>query len=326
MSGKQTRGGHSSRDSVKLALNGAISTAMEIGEDDGIDHILQQYNHIYKAKHKGTSQGNIVEKLLNSTSPILTSYSYIFKESMNKPWGKHFHAVFIVGVKSDDEGGGIDYYEFSHAVQFILISRHNLPTNSYTGKVTCFVNKQSSKTLGDITRMSIYHWYAVNGIKNKHQWPTSCTGFTDFLMYYTYSQDFDILSKCPLTIQRKVTGLGDVHHIYTDPIQPISADVTMIVDKNENNFLLDDSKYETSNKWGFGSKSVRKSVRKSRRRKSVRKSRRRKSVRKSRRRKSVRKSRRRKSVRKSRRRKSVRKSRRRKSVRKSRRRKSTRRK
>ena len=231
MSGKCSRGGHSSRASVEIALNNAIDVATEVGNSEGLDHILKEYDKIYKTKHNGSSKGNIVRQLINSDAPILASYSYIWKKQANIPWGKHFHATFIVAIAADNEDG-IAYIEFSHAVQFILINPHRAPSNNATQKTTCFVKKPTNKTLGDVTRMAIYHWYAVNGIKTKFQWPTSCTGFTDVLMYYTYGKNFDILSHCPLTIQRTVKGMGQAHHIYTDPIEPISADVTTIIDEN----------------------------------------------------------------------------------------------
>ncbi len=346
MSGKCSRGGHSSRASVEIALNSAIDVATEVGNSDGLDHILKEYDKIYNTKHNGSSKGNIVRQLINSDAPILGSYSYIWKKQANIPWGKHFHATFIVAIAADNEDG-IAYIEFSHAVQFILINPHRAPSNHATQKTTCFVKKPTNKTLGDVTRMAIYHWYAVNGIKTKFQWPTSCTGFTDVLMYYTYGKNFDILSHCPLTIQRTVKGMGQAHHIYTDPIEPISADVTTIIDENvqvraapiparsgpsvrrsspsvrrSGPIRRQRTRHRapaTVQHWGFGHR--RKSRRRSRKRKSPRrKSKRRKSRRRSRKKSPMRKSRRksrRRSRKKSRRRsrkKSRRRSRRRRSV------------
>ena len=172
MSGKCSRGGHSSRASVEIALNSAIDVATEVGNSDGLDHILKEYDKIYKTKHNGSSYGNIVRQLINSDAPIVGSYSYIWKKEPNIPWGKHFHATFIVAIAAENEDG-IAYIEFSHAVQFILINQHREPKNKKTQKITCFVKKPTNKTLGDVTRMAIYHWYAVNGIKTKFQWPTS---------------------------------------------------------------------------------------------------------------------------------------------------------
>ena len=337
---KCIKGGHSSRVAVEVALNNAIKKAKETAENYGSNEILQIYNELYESKlepeydedgNKIPPPQNIVPMIFNSKAPISASFSYIWKKRKDIPWGEHFHATFIVEVNGE-------YIEFSHAVQYIFISKHPRPMNTLTQMVTCAVLEgETNKTLGDLVKMALYHWYAVNQVKSVFQWPTSCTGFTDFLMYYTYYQNFDILSKCPLTIQRKAKGYkSQVHHIYQDPMIPVDAGKTTVVRKSMKRPRDESSDDDIPLRHLHAqppvnrfSRSKKKSPkRKSRHRRSVRRKSRRKSPkRKSRRKSPKRKSRHRRSVRRKSRRKSPkRKSRHRRSVRRKSRRKSPKRK
>jgi hypothetical protein len=213
------RGGTSSRTAVENSLNNAINKAFQTGNDYSPETILEVYNQLYESKN-GSPQGNVVPQLFNSTAPVRISYSYIWRKSSDIPWGDHFHATFVIGVAAQD--GQPVFIEFSHAVQYIFIKQHPKPVNTENQKITCVTDEKTNKTVGDLVKLALYHWYAVNQVKSLFQWPTSCTGFTDLLMYYTYYQTFDILSNCPLTIQKKIRGNRTrVHHIYQDPMIPV---------------------------------------------------------------------------------------------------------
>ena len=227
-------GGINSRKAVIEAFDFAMKDIENIflkkkqGKFVNIDYILDAYDDIFQAKQEEEDNDeNIIPYLINSTYEIQLVFSCIKKELKSEEWVTHYHSYLIVGFL--DENKKMNYIKFNHIGQFIQIYYVFPPIINSYNKINCMVKRISSKTLGDVVKMAILHWYAVNALKHKYQWPTSCSGFTDLLMYYIYYKDFDILSKCPLTIQSEnKTGItlknNKVHHIYTDPMIAVSCD------------------------------------------------------------------------------------------------------
>lgn len=129
----------------------------------------------------------------------------IYVHQGENDWQNHYHATLCVKVESPSRRQ-FRYVEFSHAALMIqcfsitgrdwnrLISGENS-----TRRVLAHVTNGGNATLEIMMKQSIAHWYNVNGNGRQIiQWPASCTGFTDFLMFYLFGKNY--LNKCILSL------------------------------------------------------------------------------------------------------------------------------
>jgi hypothetical protein len=228
-----------SRTGVINTLNNAIVNAENM--ISVYDTVWEQYNKMmitkgnigqpldsYNVRTVENKDEKLDPPLKNSPQRITKVYTIIDRLGKSDTWASHGHAFLYIGVI--DQYGDMVYYSFNHAVLFIQIQkRYYPPVNNYNTKVTCEVDLPTNRTLGDVIRIALLHWYNVNALTQREQWPTSCTGFTDMLLYYIYGER--ILNLCPLT---KLRVFPKGHTLYSTPMKEVKAYVTTYVDSNGN--------------------------------------------------------------------------------------------
>jgi hypothetical protein len=226
-------GSSTNRENVIIALERAKKNAIQTDKVVGWGKILQGYKDLLETKTGSDSTAEIDFLLGDDDTRIVEVYTSIYRKDPKLPWSEHFHATMTMIIEltidrdSPKEHSVRLAITFSHAVFFILVSvERYVPSDGPYRKVVCHIKIPPKVSLKKITRLAIGHWYTVNVLKGNTAWPTSCTGFTDFLLYCLYQKDLDILSLCPLTIQRKKK-----HTVYhKDGSQEIDAGIRVNVD------------------------------------------------------------------------------------------------
>lgn len=136
-------------------------------------------------------------------------------------WQNHFHATLCVKVENRRQ---TRYVSFSHAalmIQCVSMSRREwtsiVSQSDPTRRVLAHVHYDGDLTLEVMLKASIAHWYNTNCVRQTIQWPASCTGFTDFLMFLLFGKNY--LNECILSLAYNKT----YHAIYhEDGIQKVN--------------------------------------------------------------------------------------------------------
>lgn len=177
-------GSYKNRDTVIIALNRALERSDEYFWDDIIDSYIEICkNNNYQYKH--------IKQLLNITDNVSAIYTTTHRYTKIDQW---YHATFYAVVNGK-------CYLFNHYRLFIEISESYFPISSDSEQIIVNINKKSNLSFSSLVKLALGHWYRTNYLSRLTSWPTSCTGFTDFLLYCTYGEN--ILEYCPLSYMKK---------------------------------------------------------------------------------------------------------------------------
>lgn len=213
---------HSDRASTIASLDGAIDTARSIMVSETWPFIERNYLSRWAARTGGSSD-DIYAFIMNPQIIIVRATTAVYRSTPSDPWNKHFHAViFLTCHLGDDEF----VVKLSHAGMYLIPSIHDhISRDSVYMRRICDVRVPSTMPIEELMKLTISHWFAVNAKKSLTSWPTSCTGFTDFILYALYQSSWDVLDICPLTVQN-----GTSHTIYNRTgIIPVPAGDQIII-------------------------------------------------------------------------------------------------
>ena len=209
MSKTTSLGGLSTSEGARGILQDAWEKDVEVWGKYGQD-ILEKYVNSHPR------DGPYITKLMEYDEKgyleIIGVYTVILRRAGTE-WGDHWHAIMYVEMIQFRHGiGSVKVCKIAHDVTNVSFSKaKTVPVSNDFKRVVCHVEIKPETSLTDLIRLTLAHWWRTNimpSIPNT-QWPTACTGFTDFLLYSLYKDnDTDILDLCPLTIQVDKAG----HH------------------------------------------------------------------------------------------------------------------
>ena len=196
-------GSYKNRETVIIALERAKQRSTEYFWDDMFN------SYIDTCKKIDTSIKHITN-LSNISEHVSAVYTTTHRYTKIDPW---YHATFYAVSNGK-------CYLFNHYRLFLEITEVNFPICSDTEQIVCNIHKKSNLTFGNLVKLAIGHWFRTNYLSSLTSWPTSCTGFTDFLLYCTYGED--ILELCPLSYMKSKNlplftknGVKFIHPEYT---------------------------------------------------------------------------------------------------------------
>jgi hypothetical protein len=136
---------------------------------------------------------------LNEEIKVKNAQSWIHSFNEGKPPEEYTsHANFYIKTTNDR------LYRFNHYKFYITLSDTNEPEVTFYDKIYCNVNikkKEDQISLKKLWQYAMCHWWLTN-MSGIIDWPGSCTGFTDFLMFCVGSDN--IFSRiCKLTKNKK---------------------------------------------------------------------------------------------------------------------------